>query len=78
MYHSRVRSTLEFAAMVFHGNLTKEHSRQIEMVLAIIMALQNLNLEQLDTQREMLSLLKSVLETLIIDHSKQQALHEET
>ena len=64
--------------MVFHGNLTKEHSRQIEMVLAIIMALQNLNLEQLDTQREMLSLLKSVLETLIIDHSKQQALHEET
>ena len=69
VYQSRVRSTLEFAAPVFHGGLTKEHSRQIEMVqkkaLAIIMAnrysnyksaLEHLNLERLDTRRERLSL----------------------
>ena len=32
IYQARVRSTLEFAAPVFHSGLTKEQSRQIEMV----------------------------------------------
>ena len=32
VYQTRVRSTLEFAAPVFHSGLTQEQSRQIEMV----------------------------------------------
>ena len=69
VYLTRVRSTLEFAAPVFHSGLTKEQSRKIEMcqkkALAIIMgnrytsytfALQHLNLERLETRRENLCL----------------------
>jgi hypothetical protein len=61
IYQVRIRSTLEFAASVFHSGLTKEQSRQIEMVqkkaMAIILgssyqsyesALSELNLERLD------------------------------
>ena len=64
IYLTRVRSTLEFAAPVFHCGLTKDQSRDIEMVqkkaLAIILgasynnyesALNQLNLERLDTRR---------------------------
>ena len=63
-YTTRIRSTLEFAAPVFHSGLTQEQSRQIEMVqkkaLAIILgnqytsygsALTSLNLERLDNRR---------------------------
>ena len=63
MYQTRVRSTLEFAAPVFHSGLTKDQSRQIEMVqkkaLAIILGrsyssyestLEQLRLERLDTR----------------------------
>ena len=32
VYLTRVRSTLEFAAPVFHSGLTKDQSREIEMV----------------------------------------------
>ena len=32
VFQTRVRSTLEFAAPVFHSGLTKDQSRQIEMV----------------------------------------------
>ena len=32
VYQARIRSTLEFDAPVFHGSLTKEQSRVIEMV----------------------------------------------
>ena len=69
VYQTRVRSTLEFAAPVFHSGLTKDQSRQIEMVqkkaLAIILgknynnyehALSNLNLDRLDTRRTTLVL----------------------
>ena len=68
VYQTRVRSTLEFAAPVFHSGLTKDQSRQIEMVqkkaLAIILgrnynsyehALSNLNLDRLDTRRTTLA-----------------------
>ena len=68
VYQTRVRSTLEFAAPVFHSGLTANQSSQIEMVqkkaLAIILgrqyssyetALNTLNLERLDTRREDLS-----------------------
>ena len=64
MYQIRVRSILEFAAPVFHSNLTRDQSRQIEStqkkVLAIILgseyacyesALSKLRLERLDTRR---------------------------
>ena len=64
VYQTRVRSTLEFAAPVFHSGLTKDQSRQIEMVqkkaLAIMLgrsyvsyesALEQFNLERLDTRR---------------------------
>ena len=67
VYQTRVRSTLEFAAPVFHGGLTKEQSRQIESIqkkaFAIIMgrsytsyesALITLDLECLDTRRQKL------------------------
>ena len=69
VYRTRVRSTLEFAAPVFHCGLTKDQSRQIEMVqkkaMAIILgseytnyeyALSKVNLERLDTRRTTLSL----------------------
>jgi hypothetical protein len=68
VYQTRVRSTLELAAPVFHCGLTQDQSRQIEMVqkkaMAIILgrnytnyeyALSNLNLERLDTRRTTLS-----------------------
>ena len=67
IYQTRVRSTLEFAATVFHSSLSKEQSKTIERVqkkaLAIILgnmyntyesALANLNLERLDARRLML------------------------
>ena len=69
VYFTRVRSTLEFAAPVFHGGLTKLQSNQLEMVqkkaLAIILAqsytnyetaLLSLNMERLDIRREKLCL----------------------
>ena len=69
VYQTRVRSTLEFAAPVFHSGLTLEQSRQIEMVqrkaFAIILgkaytsykaALVKLNQERLDARRINLSL----------------------
>ena len=31
VYQTRVRSTIEFAALVFHSGLTKEYSRRIEL-----------------------------------------------
>ena len=68
VYQTRVRSTLEFAAPVFHSGLTKDQSRQIEIVqkkaFAIILAknytsyesaLLSLNLERLDVRRTNLS-----------------------
>ena len=64
VYQTCVRSTLEFAAPVFHSGLTKDQSSQIEVVqkkaLAIILgrtyssyesALEHLHLERLDTRR---------------------------
>ena len=64
VYQMRVRSILEFAAPVFHSNLTRDQSRQIESIqkkaLAIILgseyvcyesALSKLRLERLDTRR---------------------------
>ena len=67
VYQTRVRSTLEFAAPVFHGGLTKEQSRQIESLqkkaFAVILgrnytsyesALLTLDLERLDTRRQKL------------------------
>jgi hypothetical protein len=64
VYQTSVRSTLEFAAPVFHSGLTKDQSRQIEMVqkkaFAVILgrnytsyetALDLLKLERLDTRR---------------------------
>ena len=69
VYRTRVRSTLEFAAPVFHSGLTKDQGRQIEMVqkkaMAIILgseytsyefALTKVNLERLDSRRSTLSL----------------------
>ena len=69
VYLSRIRSTLEFAAPVFTGALTKGQSSQIELVqkkaLAIILgnrytdyesALNQLKLERLDDRRVSLSL----------------------
>ena len=63
IYQARVRSTLEFAAPVFHSGLTKEQGRQVEMVqkkaMAIILgknyqsyesALTELSLERLDAR----------------------------
>ena len=68
VYQTRIRSTLEFAAPVFHSGLTQDQSRQIEMVqkkaMAIILAnnyttyesaLLSLNLERLDIRRTNLS-----------------------
>ena len=68
VFQTRVRSTLEFAAPVFNGGLTKDQIRQIEMVqrkaLVIILgstyscyetALEQLKLERLDTRRTQLS-----------------------
>ena len=68
VYHTRVRSTLEFAAPVFDSGLTKEQSRQMESVqkkaFAIILgssytsyesALSSLNQERLDTRRHLLA-----------------------
>ena len=65
IYQTRVRSTLEFGAPVYHSGLTKEQSTKIEMVqkkaLVIILgsryqnyesALVELNIERLDTRRE--------------------------
>ena len=64
VYKTRIRSTLEFAAPVFHSGLTKEQSRKLEMVqkkaLVIILsnqytnyetALTTLNIERLDIRR---------------------------
>ena len=64
VYQLRVRSTLEFAAPVFHTGLTQDQSRQVEMVqkkaFAIILgrnyesyesALETLQQERLDTRR---------------------------
>ena len=64
VYQTRIRSVLEFAAPVFHGNLTCDQSRQIESTqkkaLAIILgseyvcyesALTILKLERLDLRR---------------------------
>jgi hypothetical protein len=64
VYQLRVRSTLEFAAPVFHSGLTQDQSRQVEMVqkkaFAIILgrnygsyetALETLQQERLDTRR---------------------------
>ena len=69
IYQQRVRSILEFAAPVFHSGLSKEHSRQLEMVqkkaFAIILgngygnyenALVTLSQERLSTRRETLTL----------------------
>ena len=68
IYQTRVRSTLEFAAPVFTSGLTKEQSRQIEMVqkkaFAIILgknytsyesALDFLEQERLDLRRTNIS-----------------------
>ena len=68
VFQARVRSTLEFAAPVFHSGLTQDQSRQIEMVqkkaFAIILgksytsyksALATLSQEPLDSRREKLS-----------------------
>ena len=64
VYQCRIRSTLEFCAPVFHSGLTKEQSRQLELVqkkaMAIILgrdystyevALQKVGLERLDARR---------------------------
>ena len=64
VYQARIRSTLEFAAPVFHSGLTLDQSRQIEQVqkkaFAIILgadyidyesALSELNMERLDCRR---------------------------
>ena len=69
VYVSRLRSTLEFAAPLFHSGLTKLQSAKIEMVqkkaLAIVLAnsytnyesaLLCLNIERLDVRREKLCL----------------------
>ena len=69
VYHTRVRSTLEFAAPVFSSSLTQEQCRTIEMVqkkaFAIILgnqytsyetALSTLNQERLDSRHDQLSL----------------------
>ena len=63
VYQTRVCPTLEFVAPVFHSGLTKDQSRQIEMVqkkaFAIILAknytsnesaLLSLHLERFDTR----------------------------
>jgi hypothetical protein len=68
VFQTRVRSTLEFAAPVFHSSLSQEQSRQIEMVqkkaFAVILgrgytsyesALLSLKQERLDKRRENLS-----------------------
>ena len=68
VYQARIRSTLEFAAPVFHSGLTQDQSRQIEMVqkkaFAIILgkrytgynsALATLSQEPLNIRRENLS-----------------------
>ena len=68
VYQTRVRSTLEFAAPVFNGGLTKEQSRQIESIqkkaFAVILgrsytsyesALLTLELDRLDDRRLKLS-----------------------
>ena len=64
VYQTRIRSTLEFAAPVFHSGLTLDQSRQLEMIqkkaLVIILgvnytsyesALSELNVERLDHRR---------------------------
>ena len=64
VYQTRVRSTLEFAAPVFHSSLTKDQSMQIELcqkkAFAVILgknyvsyetALTKLKLDRLDTRR---------------------------
>ena len=64
VYQTRIRSTLEFAAPVFHSGLTLDQSRQLEMVqkkaLVIILgvnyinyesALSELHMERLDHRR---------------------------
>ena len=64
VYMTRIRSTLEFAAPVFHSSLTKEQSKKVERVqkkaLLIILgrkyqcyesSLAQLNLERLDLRR---------------------------
>ena len=69
VYQLRVRSTLEFAAPVFHSSLTQVQSRKVEMIqkkaFAIILghdytnyatALNTLNQERLDVRREKLNL----------------------
>ena len=68
VFQTRVRSTLEFAAPVFHSGLTQDQGRQIEMVqkkaFVLILgrrytsyeaALLNLKQERLDTRRQTLS-----------------------
>ena len=69
VYFTRVRSTLEFLAPVFHSSLTQTQSAKIEMVqkkaLAIVLgqaytsyeaALLNFTIERLDIRREKLCL----------------------
>ena len=64
VFHSRIRSTLEFASPVFHSGATKEQSQKIETVqkkaLVLILgrnynnyesALTHLKQERLDTRR---------------------------
>ena len=69
VYQLRIRSTLEFAAPVFHSSMTQDQSRQVEMVqkkaFAIILglgyrsyefALETLKQDRLDSRRESISL----------------------
>ena len=69
IYQTRIRSTLEFAAPVFHGGLTLDQSRQIEMIqkkafviilgkayISYEVALEKLNQERLDDRRTNLSI----------------------
>ena len=81
VFQTRVRSTLEFAAPVFHSGLTQEQSRQMEMVqkkaFAVILgrgymsyesALLTLKQERLDTRRQNLSLKFALKCTLSNQH----------
>ena len=69
VYQLRIRSTLEFAAPVFHSSMTQDQCRQVEMVqkkaFAIILglgyrsyefALETLKQDRLDSRRESISL----------------------
>ena len=82
IYLTRVRSTLEFAAPVFHPGMTHEQSMQVERVqkkdFAIILgnrylnyesALSELNLERLDERRLTLSYNFAVKRTKSTRHS---------